>query len=75
MTGDQEKKTVQVKLENGETLDLNYNDQTSSASGYFPQVGDKVSITYLKEGMLLQSIQLVERPAPAADTAADTAQQ
>ncbi|MBE6039896.1 MAG: hypothetical protein E7219_02925 [Clostridiales bacterium] len=69
VSSEPEKKISTFRLENGETVDLNYSKDTARASGYFPQPGDKVDIIYTKEGMLLNSIQLIERPAPAADTA------
>lgn len=62
---DLDKKVATFKLENGEEIELHYNADTACASGFFPQPDDKVNIVYVKEGMVLQSIQLIERPVPA----------
>lgn len=62
--GDEKNKTAKLKLENGDTVTLNFNKNTKVASGYFPEKDDEVKITYEKNSMTLKEIQLVNRPAP-----------
>jgi hypothetical protein len=54
---------------NGTSVTLNYDKNSKYATGYFPQQGDKVRIEYNKSQMLLNDIQLIERPVPAAEEA------
>jgi hypothetical protein len=64
-TGNPASNTFTVKI-NGNIVKLNYDRNSKYATGYFPQKGDKVRIEYNKSKMLLNDIQLIERPEPAA---------
>ena len=63
--GDPATNTFTVTI-NGSSVKLNYDKNSKYATGYFPQKGDKVKIEYNKSKMLLNDIQLIERPEPAA---------
>jgi len=63
--GDPATNTFTVTI-NGSSVKLNYDKNSKYATGYFPQKGDKVKIEYNKSKMLLNDIQLIERPVPAA---------
>ena len=67
-SGDPETNTFTVTI-NGTSVELNYDKNSKYATGYFPQQGDKVRIEYNKSQMLLNDIQLIERPVPAAEEA------
>ena len=62
--GDEEKQTCTIQTDDGEMITLNITKDTKIASGYFPQKGDAVKITYTKTAMLLRDIQLLSRPEP-----------
>ncbi len=66
--GNEEKRTAKLELDNGDTVTLALDGDTTIASGYFPAKGDEVKITYEKNGMTLREIQLVNRPAPEEDS-------
>ena len=65
--GDEEKQTCTIQTDDGEMITLNITKDTKIASGYFPQKGDTVKITYTKTAMLLRDIQLLSRPEPAPE--------
>lgn len=74
ISGDEKGKTFKIKLKDGSELELNIDDKSSVAAGYFPQKDDEVKIAYNKKGMHLEEIQLINRPAQKAETADDRAQ-
>ena len=63
--GNEAKQTCTIQTDDGEMITLNITKDTKIASGYFPQKGDTVKITYTKTAMLLRDIQLLDRPEPA----------
>ena len=65
--GDEEKQTCTIQTDDGEMITLNITKDTKIASGYFPQKGDAVKITYTKTAMLLRDIQLLSRPEPVPE--------
>ena len=62
--GNEAKQTCTIQTDDGEMITLNITKDTKIASGYFPQKGDTVKITYTKTAMLLRDIQLISRPEP-----------
>ena len=65
--GDEEKQTCTIQTDDGEMITINITKDTKIASGYFPQKGDAVKITYTKTAMLLRDIQLLSRPEPVPE--------
>ena len=73
--GDEEKQTCTILTDDGETITLNITKDTKIASGYFPQKGDVVKITYTKTAMLLRDIQLINRPEPVPEPEPEAAEE
>lgn len=76
--GNESKGTFTVKVD-GKSVELKIDGDSEIAAGYFPEKGDTVKVTYVKNKMLLKSIQLISRPepepAPAPEPEADQAEE
>jgi len=67
--GNEKKRTVKIKTEDGEEVTLNIDDKCDISSGFFPQKDDVVEIKYMKKAMVLKAVKLIDRPEQAAPDA------
>lgn len=69
--GDESNRTVLITVDD-EDIELKLDADTNISSGYFPEKGDTVQITYDKNSMALRDIQLLRAAEPeAADEPAE----
>ena len=64
--GNEKKRTVKIKTEDGEEVTLNIDDKCDISSGFFPQKDDVVEIKYMQKAMVLKAVKLIDRPAQDA---------
>ena len=64
--GNEKKRTVKIKTEDGEEIELSIDDKCDISSGFFPQKDDVVEIKYMKKAMVLKAVKLIDRPAQDA---------
>ena len=60
-----EERSVVIKMNNGDELKLTIDENTNISSGYIPEKGDIVKISYSSTSMTLKDIQLVSRAEKA----------
>ena len=70
--GNESKGTFTIRID-GKSVELKIDGSSEISAGYFPEKGDTVKVAYVKNSMLLKSIQLISRPEPEPEPAPEPA--